>query len=81
MTNLKTPSTKLENYSRNHEFLYMLLNRLQVDCEARLDGCGRLWGITVEDHINEMKCIYDYLEPKPQWITKEGIEFYEKEMK
>ena len=82
MKNMKTPSTKLENYSKDHEFLYMLLGRLQIDCKARLDGYGgNLWGITVEAHINEIKCIYDYLEPKPEWITKEEIEFYENSMK
>lgn len=76
------PITKLENYAKNSEYLYMLLSRLQFDCKAVLSGSNRsLWGVTVEAHINEMKCIYDYLEPKPQWITKSEIEFYEKEMK
>ena len=79
---MKKSITNLEKYTKNSEFLYMLLSRLQFDCKAVLSGNNRgLWGDTVEDHINEMKCIYDYLEPKPQWITKEEIEFYEKEMK
>lgn len=79
---MKKPITSLEKYTKNSEFLYMLLSRLQFDCKAVLRGSNRsLWGITVEDHINEMKCIYNYLEPKPQLITKEDIEYYRKEMK
>ena len=79
---MKNSITNLEKYTKNSEFLYMLMGRLQFDCKAVLSGSSRsLWGVTVEDHINEMKCIYDYLEPKPQWITKEEIEYYEKEMK
>ena len=79
---MKNSITNLEKYTKNSEFLYMLLSRLQFDCKAALIGSSRsLWGVTVEDHINEMKCVYNYLEPKPQWITKEKIEYYEKEMK
>ena len=76
------PITRLEKYERNSKHLYRLLSRLQFDCKARLyEGRKFLWGETVETHINEMKFIYDYLEPKPLWITDEEIDFYKNEMK
>ena len=63
---------------------YMLLGRLQGDCDYFLNaGNGSekgLWGITVKDHIKEMKKIYKSLNEKPQWISMDDIKKYEKDM-
>lgn len=69
-------------YIENHEeeFKYMLLNRLQTDCKYYLGyGNGnecRLWGETVEMHIEYMYIIYDSLKIKPEWLTEQQIKVY-----
>ena len=66
-----------------HEFEYMLLSRLQSDCEYFLNyGCGgsRLWAPSVEEHIAKMKELWNKLPKKPEWLTMEQIEQYEKDM-
>jgi hypothetical protein len=72
----------------DHEesFRYQLLDRMKMDCGYYL-GNGRifghhLWGGTVEKHIAFMKAIWDSFpeEGKPVWLTREQIEYYEKEM-
>ena len=68
----------------NKEFMYMMLARLKSDCDYFLNSNktapSRLWAGNVEDQIAEMKKIYDSLDEKPDWITMEDIERYEKEM-
>ena len=66
------------------EFLYSLLSRMQSDCEYFL-GCGNrcekyLWGLTVNEHIEYMKMIYNYLENQPEWLSMNDILDYEKKM-
>jgi hypothetical protein len=63
---------------------YMLLGRLQADCDFYL-GFGnrnerRLWAGNVKDQIAEMRSIYNRLKVKPEWITMKDINRYEKEM-
>lgn len=61
---------------------YMLLSRLQQDCDYYLNFGGRqpkhLWAGEEKAHISKMKEIYNALEIKPEWITLEEIEQYEK---
>jgi hypothetical protein len=72
--------------NRANEFNYMMLGRLKSDCEYFLGNgnryVGHLWANTVEEHITEMKKIYNEFteEQKPQWITYKDILNYEKEM-
>lgn len=73
------------NESEDNEFNYQLLDRLRTDCEYFLGNGNRnvkhLWAGNVEDQIAKMKELYNTLPEKPDWITMEDIENYEKEMK
>lgn len=63
---------------------YMLLSRLQQDCDYFLGAGGRaekhLWAGNVQDQIAKMREIYDTLAEKPQWLTAEDIDRYERDM-
>ena len=65
---------------------YMLLSRLQQDCEYYLGYGDRhdkfLWAGNVIDQIKKMKEIYKQLpeDAKPEWLSLEEIEDYEKKM-
>lgn len=60
---------------------YMLLGRLQMDCEYFLGNGSRntkyLWAGSVKDQISEMKSIFNSLAEKPEWISMEDILRYE----
>lgn len=77
--------TDLTKYSKNEQYLYMLLSRMKMDCNFYLGYGNRnkkyLWGGSEEAHINEMKCIHNYLEKKPEWLTMSEIENFEKQFK
>lgn len=67
-------------------FRYMLLSRLEMDCEYYL-GYGnrnerKLWGGNVRDHIWYMKELWHNFPEgeKPQWLSLEQIEEYGKQM-
>ena len=66
------------------KYSYMLLSRLQMDCDYYLgngSGCHRhLWAGNPEDQIKEMHRIYDLLPEKPEWLTLEQIQAYEEKM-
>lgn len=68
-------------------FKYQMLSRLQNDCEYFLKAGNRnpdvLWAKNVDDHIKLMKDLYNSFGEydKPEWITLDEIEEYEKEMK
>lgn len=69
----------------DYSYEYMLLDRLRQDNEYYL-GFGnrnpsRLWAGNVDEQISEMKRLYNSLPEKPQWITMEDIEEYERKMK
>lgn len=68
------PITKVD------EFNYMMLSRLKSDCEAHL-GISNYKIVDVENHIRAMKDLWYGFEEKPEWLTIEQIEEYEKEMK
>ena len=71
--------------SESDKFNYMMLSRLQSDCDYYLGFGNRnpkvLWAGNEEDHIAEMKKIYNKLPEKPEWLTMEQIEDYESKMK
>lgn len=72
-----------ENYN-DSEFLYQMLSRLESDCKYFLGNGGgaekHLWALTVDNQISAMKEIYNKLEEKPEWLSLEQINNYEKQM-
>lgn len=76
-----------ENQMNPYHFDYMMLSRLQSDCDYFLGyGNGdikRLWGNNIEDHIAEMKKIWKKFpeDLKPEWLTENDILMYESKMK
>lgn len=75
-----------EDYQNTREdtFHYMFLSRLQSDCEYFL-GYGNgsesvLPSKNIETHISLMKEIWEKLPVKPEWLSYEEIEDYEKRM-
>ena len=81
-----TNEIKREIASYDNKFKYMLLSRMQSDCNYYLGYGNRcvdfLWATSVEEHIKYMKIIHDSFSEseKPQWLTIEEIEKYELEM-
>ena len=71
--------------SKSHS--YMMLNRLQADCEYFLGfGNGsekRLWAGSVDSQIEEMRTLWDSFpnDAKPEWLSLEQISEYEQRMK
>jgi hypothetical protein len=69
-----------------HRSEYMLLGRLQSDCEYYLGFGGRsessLWAGNVAGQIEKMKELWNSFPEgqKPEWLTYEGILDYEKRM-
>ena len=63
---------------------YMMLSRLQSDCEYFLyhvKGAEKhLHQGTIEKQIAYMKKIWNGLAKKPEWLSMEQIEDYEKQM-
>lgn len=75
-----------EGASRNDEYTYKLLGRLQADCEYYLNAGNKsekhLWAGNVADQIAKMRELYDSLpeDSKPQWLTQDKIAEYESAM-
>ena len=77
-----------DNDLLNHDakFRYQMLSRMQQDCEYFLGyGNGyepRLWAGNVEDQIKYMKDLWNSFDDdeKPEWLSMEDIEKYEKDM-
>lgn len=78
---------KKEDKNDRKEFNYMLLDRLRNDCEYFLgNGNGNadtLWAKDIDEQIAKMKELYNSFtdDQKPEWITMEDIDNYEKKMK
>jgi NAD(P)H-flavin reductase len=71
---------------QDKRFNYQMLSRLQQDCEYYL-GYGyrckkHLYYKDEQEHIDEMKKLYNSFsdDEKPEWLTWEEIEAYEKQM-
>lgn len=65
----------------DYKFEYMLLNRLQCDCNYYLGHGGRnaqhcLWAYDEQKQIDKMRELYDLLPVKPEWLTREQIDEY-----
>ena len=74
-----------EILNRDERFQYQLLSRMQMDCKYFL-GNGRrygqhLWANSVEEHIRYMRAIFYNVSERPEWITKQELKYYEKNMK
>lgn len=85
---IKVEENKLQENDTDLEYKYMLLDRLKQDCEYFLgNGNGNtehsLWAKNIDEQIGKMKEIYNSFseEEKPDWITIEDINNYEKRMK
>lgn len=71
---------------KDDEFRYQLLGRLKSDCDYYLGNGNRkdksLWAGNVKDQIQTMKDLYSSFsdDMKPDWISMEDIDNYEKEM-
>lgn len=63
---------------------YQMLSRFKMDCDYFLGFGNRcekhLWAGNVEDHIELMRMLYDFLPEKPEWLTFEQIEEYSERM-
>lgn len=69
---------------REPKFYYMLLGRLQQDCNYLIDSshsADTLWAHDIDDQINLMYALYDIVPEKPQWITIDEIAELEDKMK
>lgn len=67
--------------SRDDKFNYMLLSRLQQDCDFYLGHGNRdakysLWARDEQKQIDKMRELYDLLPIKPEWLTREQIDEY-----
>lgn len=67
-------------------FKYMLLDRMKQDCNYYLGNGNRLakylWVENEAEHIENMKALWNSFpeDAKPEWLTMEQIEEFEKEM-
>lgn len=68
-----------------YRFEYQLLDRLRTDCEYFLGNGNRaerhLWAGNVDGQIAKMRELYDLLPEKPEWLTEQEIDSYERRMK
>lgn len=68
----------------DNRFNYMLLSRLQSDCDYFL-GYGErhvkyLWAGSIDGQITKMRELYKTLPIKPEWLTMEQISDYAAKM-
>jgi hypothetical protein len=75
-----------DSLTEGERFNYMMLARLQSDCEYYLGNGNKfarhLWGKNEDEQIKEMKRIYNGFtkDKKPKWLTMAQILEYEKQM-
>ena len=74
-----------ETMEADYKKYYMLLSRLQQDCNYYLGHGGRdakhaLWAHDEQEQIDKMRELYNMLPEKPEWITLEDIDNYAREM-
>lgn len=76
----------IEEKPVNDSFKYMLLDRMKQDCNYYLGNGNRLkkflWANDESEHIKNMKALWNSFseDKKPEWLTMEEIEEYEKKM-
>lgn len=84
---LKSDSKDQTNINEETQYKYMLLDRLRNDCDYFLGYGNRqekyLWAENIQDHITQMKELYNSFteDEKPEWLSMQDIEEYEKKMK
>ena len=72
--------------SGDKRFSYMMLSRLQSDCNYYLGNGGghkkHLWAGDEQDHIDVMKGIWNSFadNKKPEWLTWEELLDFERKM-
>ena len=69
--------------STEASYRYRLLDRMKSDCLYFLgngSGKSKLWGGTVEEHIEYMEKLYDLIAEKPEWLTIEEIGQFKQDM-
>ncbi len=72
-----------EILSKDEKFKYQMLSRMQSDCKYFIGGSRsnkHLWAGSPAEQIEYMKAIWNNLSEKPEWLTMEQINEYEKEM-
>lgn len=78
--------TKEEILQHDLKFRYMLLSRMQSDCEYYLNygnrNRNRLWAGDEQRQIEYMILLHDSFkeDEKPQWLTMDEILDYQKRM-
>lgn len=83
---INTDKIYYEPLPRDKAFEYSMLGRLKSDCDYFLGNGngyeGHLWAHTVEAQIKEMRDRWNAFEDdeKPEWLTMEQIDEYEKLM-
>lgn len=74
-----------EDSQNDYLNLYMLLSRLKQDCDYYLGAGNRnekhLWAGNVTDQISKMREIWNQLFKKPEWLTADDLDHYEKAMR
>ena len=98
MFEILNPFTDMELRMQKFNFEYSMLSRLKDECEAFVGktGCEQkdkwdcryrnvhnIWGDTIENHIAEMKRLYDMIpeDIKPEWCTADDIAELERKTK
>jgi len=65
-------------------YAYMTLSRCKMDCNFYLGYGNRkndvLYMGNPQDHIDFMKALWQHLDEKPEWLTIEQINEFEKQM-
>ena len=83
LDNIQTTVDKIFS-SGDEGYPYAMLDRMKSDCEYYLGYGNRsskyLWAKDPKQHIEIMKAIYNRLDPKPEWLTIDKINEYEKSM-
>ena len=82
---LNSLTEEINVLEKDDTFRYMMLDRLKTDCNYFLGNGNRnekhLWAGDVDKQIKLMKDLYNSFEEKPEWISMEDIENFEKQMK
>jgi len=69
---------------KKDEFSYMMLGRLKSDVDTFLNSEypneKHLWALNKVDQIAEMKKLYNKIIHKPEWLSMDEIEKYEKQL-
>lgn len=69
------------NLNRDKKFRYMMLSRMQNDCESYVySGIKHLWACDETKHIGIMLALWHSLPVSPEWLTLERIYEYAKQM-